>query len=347
MRIFLSGYPSDVGGACTECWHTLLLWRRGGLDVTALPTSPVTPAWRAKLDGIGVRTVEGSGVRGQGAGLDSVPGLAGSPVVSFCNSNFLTAADRFRDLGCRIVWVGCMNWLFAEERRHYRRRGPFDAYVFQSEHQRDHLQPQLAECGVRPEQCHLIRGAFCCDEFPFRPLPHAPGTPLVIGRISRAAKDKYSRRTWPIYAAIPHPIKARVMAWDKRIEKKLGRPPEWAECLSAGAETSAEFLAKLHCMVQVNGGTGENWPRSGLEAMATGVPVVVENRWGWREMIRHGQTGFLCDDDDQLAYYAARLGYDEDLRLTIAHRARRVLEEDLANPNVLWAAWRRLLEGLA
>jgi len=337
MHVFVSGYPGDVGGANTECWHTVRLWRRFGLEVTFLPTWKATDKWRQRLDAIGCRTVETAPQR-----LADVPELPGAVVVSFCNSNFLAAADHFRDLGCRIVWVGCMNWLFAEERRHYRRRGPFDRYVFQSRHQESELAPQLAAFGAGPERFHRIRGAFFCDEFPFRPLAHAPGTPLVIGRISRAAEDKYSSNTWPIYGRIPHPVRARLMAWDARVQRKLGPPPAWAECLPAGTETPQEFLARLHCMVQVNGGARENWPRSGLEAMSTGVPIVVQHRWGWREMIRHGQTGYLCDNDDQLAFYTARLAYDEDLRMEMARQARKAVEEELANPEEIWAGWKRL-----
>lgn len=337
-HVFVSGYPGDIGGANTECWHTVKLWRRFGLEVTLLPTWKAPAKWRERLEGIGCRTVETAAER-----LGDVPGLAGSVVVSFCNSNFLAAAEKFRDLECRIVWVGCMTWLFAEERRHYQRRGPFEVYVFQSEHQRRQLEPQLAKYGVRSGQCHLVRGAFCADEFPFRPLAHQSGAPLVIGRISRAAEDKYSSNTWPIYRRIPHPVRARLMAWDRRVQRKLGAPPDWAECLPAGTESPPEFLQKLHCMVQVNGGAGENWPRSGLEAMATGVPVVVQNAWGWREMIRHGQTGYLCDNDDQLAFYTAKLAYDEPLRMEIAYQARKAMEEELAHPEVIWAGWKTLL----
>ena len=337
-HVFVSGYPGDIGGANTECWHTVRLWRRFGLEVTFIPTWKAPAKWRARLDGIGCRTIESSA-----ATIGDVPDLAGGVVVSFCNSNFLAAADRFRDLGCRIVWVGCMTWLFAEERRHYKRRGPFETYVFQSEYQRRQLEPQLAKYGVRPERCHLVRGAFFADEFPFRPLAHRAGTPLVLGRISRAAEDKYSSNTWSIYRRIPHPVLARLMAWDRRVQRKLGPPPDWAECLPAGTETPSEFFRKLHCMVQVNGGAGENWPRSGLEAMSAGVPIVVQNQWGWREMIRHGRTGYLCDNDDQLAFYTARLAYDEPLRMEIAHQARKALEEQLANPEVIWAAWKALL----
>jgi hypothetical protein len=268
-------------------------------------------------------------------------------VVSFCNKDFLRRAERFRDLGCKIVWVGCMNWLFPEERVHYLRHGPFAAYVFQSEFQRSELIGQLEKYGVGPSQCHRIRGAFCWEEFPFRPLPHRRSAPLVVGRISRAAPDKFSAKTWPIYRRIPHPIRARVMAWDQQVARKLGEPPAWAECLPAHAQTAVEFLGGLHCMIQVNGGAQENWPRSGLEAMACGVPVVAENRWGWREMIRHGQSGYLADCEDELAYYAARLAYDEDLRMEIVHRARKALEDELANPQLIWEGWRQLFERVA
>jgi hypothetical protein len=340
--VFVIGYPGDVGGANTECWHTLRLWRRFGLPVRCIPTWRSDPRWQARLDEIGCRTIAALPVE-----LHRVPGLAGRVVVAFCNSRFLEEADRFRDLGCKIVWVGCMTWLFPQERRHYQRRGPLDAYVFQSQYQEQELMPQLAKFGAAPSQCFLIHGAFDCRQFAFRPLEHDRGTPLVVGRISRAAEDKYSAATWAIYRRIPHAIRARVMAWDDSLARKLGPPPPWAECLRAGAETPQEFLATLHCMVQVNGGADENWPRSGLEAMACGVPVVAQNRWGWKEMIRHGETGFLADSHDELAYYAARMGYDEDLRMEIAHRARRVLAGELASPTAVWSGWQRLFDSLA
>ena len=100
-------------------------------------------------------------------------------------------------------------------------------------------------------------------------------------------------------------------------------------------------------MVQINGGAAENWPRSGLEAMASGVPIVAQNRWGWKEMIRHGRTGYLADNDDELAYYTARLAYDEDHRLQLIHQARQVLRDELAATERIWAGWQRLFQKLA
>ena len=341
-RIFLVGYPGDVGGAGTECWHTLLLWRRFNLQVVCIPTwgNPCN-LWLSRVNLLGYPTITTTPDK-----LADVPGLKGSIVVSFCNSQFLAHVDRLRDLGCRIVWAGCMCWLFDTERRHYERRGPFDAYVFQSQYQLDVLRPQLAQYGVRPEQMHLVRAAFMTEEWPFRPRPHKKGEPLVVGRISRPAPDKFHPKTWWIYERIPHPIRARIMAWGPEVEKRIGPPPPWAEVLPSRAETAQDFIGKLHVMLQANGGAQENWPRSGLEAMATGVPLVVPNQWGWREMVRHGFTGFLADTEEEMAYYAARLAYEEDLRQFFARAARKHLIENLARPETIWAAWQKVFQSL-
>jgi hypothetical protein len=125
--------------------------------------------------------------------LDQVPNLPGSPVVSFCNSQFIAHAEQFRKLGCPLVWANCMTFMFDHERECFAKIGPADAYVFQSEFQRSELEPQLAELGYTPERGHLIRGAFDLDEFEFAPRPHAPGevfeqfdTDRIVGSIIAA-----------------------------------------------------------------------------------------------------------------------------------------------------------------
>jgi glycosyltransferase involved in cell wall biosynthesis len=341
MHLFVIGCPSDIGGANTELWHTVKLWRRFGLGVTLIPTWKADPAWRRRLDAIGCCTCQSNP-----DDLKNVPGLAGSVVVSLCNTRFLAVAERFRKLRCKIVWLGCMNWLFPEERIYYRKHGCFDRHVFQSGYQCAELRPQLAKYGYDDLRGQVIRGAFDVEEFPFRPRPHAPREPFVIGRLSRAAADKFSPNTWNAYARVPHPIAARVMGWHASVEARLGRPPRWAECLPAGAETSQTFLARLHCLAQAGGAAVENWPRVALEAMAAGVPVVAENRGGWREMIRHDQTGCLCNDDDEMACCIGRLAHNAAYRRQIVEQARYALETDLANPETWRSRWQELLESL-
>ncbi len=95
MRVFLIGYPGEMGGANTEAWHTVKLWRRMGLEVHLIPTWGHDPKWKARLDALGCTTHFTSP-----EDLERVPGLAGSPVVGLCNSQFIICAPRFRALGC-------------------------------------------------------------------------------------------------------------------------------------------------------------------------------------------------------------------------------------------------------
>ena len=80
-------------------------------------------------------------------------------------------------------------------------------------------------------------------------------------------------------------------------------------------------------LLGLNGGARENWPRVGLEAMAAGVPLVCENRWGWREMVRDGETGFLADSDEEIVCHLTQLAYDEPLRQKFIRRAREHVEQ--------------------
>lgn len=338
MQLFLMGYPGDLGGACTEAWHTLKIWRRLGLAVQVLPTWSADAKWKARLDALGCVTHQATAET-----LEQVPGLAGATVVGFCNSAFLASAQRLRELGCRLVWVNCMTWLFNAERDFYRQCGPFDAFVFQSEFQRSMLEPELAEFGYQPAQGHLIRGAFDVDEWPFCPRPHAAGEPFVVGRAARPDQDKWSSNTWPIYERIQYrPKRALMLGMDERTHQKLGKAPAWSDCLQPLALPAQDYFRQLHCTLPINGGARENWPRVGLEAMAMGVPVVTQSQWGWREMIEQGVTGFLGNSDEELAHYAALLAYNEPLRMRIIHAARARLVDELANPQAIGAAWQKL-----
>ncbi|NNJ26208.1 glycosyltransferase [Alienimonas chondri] len=338
MRVFLIGYPGEMGGANTEAWHTIQLWKRAGLDVHLISTWGGDAGWREKLDALGFVTHQVP--PGE---LERVPGLAGSPVVGFCNSEFITHAPRFRALGCPIVWVNCMTFLFDYEKQFFDLHGPADAMVYQSEFQRSQLEPQLFPSGPTPANGHLIRGAFDLGCWEFKPRPHAAGEPFCVGRLARPDLDKWSSNIWKIYERIPYQNRrALVMGVDPGTSEKLGPAPAWASVLRPAAIPASQFFANLHCLLPVNGGARENWPRAGLEAMAAGVPIVAQNEWGWREMIEHGVTGFLGSCDEELAHYAARLAYDEELRLRIAHAARERLTEELANSEALTAAWTRL-----
>ena len=60
--------------------------------------------------------------------------------------------------------------------------------------------------------------------------------------------------------------------------------------------------------------TTENWPRIGLEAMASGSVLIVDNRGGWRQRVEHGKTGWLCGSERDFIYYASKMACEPNLR---------------------------------
>jgi glycosyltransferase involved in cell wall biosynthesis len=182
------------------------------------------------------------------------------------------------------------------------------------------------------------------SEFSFDPRPHKSGSHFVVGRLARPDPAKWSSEIWSIYRRIPYSrLRARVMGWDGRVEAKCGPSPIWAETLPPAAEPVRSFLSSLHCLVSVNGGAEENWPRVGLECMAAGVPIVAERSWGWPELVEHGITGYLGEDGDELAFHAAHLAYEEDLRIAVVSAARTRLRL-LCEPSNLGRLWSALLQ---
>lgn len=337
--IHVLGYPSDVGGASVEIWHTAKLWRRFGLRVTFIPTWKACPGWKDKLGAIGCQTLQCNPER-----LVRMRELRDGIAVSFCNSRFFRVAPCLRENGCKLIWANCMNWISPEEESVCQAMGPFDAYVFQSGYQRTTLEEKLKQYGYDESLGHQIRGAFDPDEFPFAPRTRQAGEPFIVGRLSRSDPDKFSPDTWDVYGRIPDPKQVRIMGWSRRVRLRLGDPPSWAICTKVGAKPPLDFLRMLHCMAQRNGKAVENWPRVGLEAMAAGVPIVAEARGGWTEMIEHQQTGFLADSPEEFVAHIAHVQNDEALRIEIAKAARRHLEQSLAEPESVWEGWKTLFE---
>jgi glycosyltransferase involved in cell wall biosynthesis len=60
-------------------------------------------------------------------------------------------------------------------------------------------------------------------------------------------------------------------------------------------------------------------------------------------MVVHGETGFLANDEDEMAYYTARLVHEPGTRTAMTEAARAAVE-DHTNPETLISAWRKVLE---
>ena len=71
-----------------------------------------------------------------------------------------------------------------------------------------------------------------------------------------------------------------------------------------------------------------------LEAMASGLPVVVLKAGGAYESVADGETGFVVEDMDQYEKRLEQLIRDEKLRLRLGANARRYAEGQ--NWNRIW-----------
>ena len=82
---------------------------------------------------------------------------------------------------------------------------------------------------------------------------------------------------------------------------------------------------------------GEGIPRSILEAMACGVPVVATEIAGIPEAVKDGVTGFLVSprDPQSIAEKTATILGDQNLRARLGNNARQMIEEEFSWEKVI------------
>jgi len=336
MRIFVLGiWGSRTGGANGECLGAVQLWRRHGLDVTLIPTwTPASDEARRTATGMGCEIVDSHPRR-----LREIPGLAGSTVVNFCNENAYAPKTVLKEMGCRFIAAPCM----CNPGMGFRtaiKSGHVDAVVYQSQYQKTKMEQRLRSWGYDPKIGRLIRGYLDWEAIEFKPLPHVDGEPFVLGRVARDARDKWHPHWWKMYERVPN-RQAVVLGYGRPIYGQCGKPPSWARAYFPNEVTADSVYRQLHAYVTRNDTIDENWPRTGLEAMAYGVPIVAENDFGWREMLENGVSGLLADSWEETGDLAAKLAGDESLRLEIATAARERLAV-ICDGEEIWSKWKEL-----
>lgn len=313
-RIFVFGFPGRYGGAPTEMHHQILLWLGMGVEVHLIPAwNPEGEELYLDMKDRGVvihEPLEWSALRPE----DSILG--------FCCQLFLFYLPDIRQYTLRTVFLNCMTWLFGEEKRAMR-DGEIALFLFQNEMVKRDLQPQLQK---------LNSGA-ATQFMAFHPYFHEVGFPFhekrnreffTCGHISRMDEEKYAKETLAIYEAVRSllPKKGIFLGYGKLVEEKIGSPPGWIRTAKSHYELPvAEFYRECDVVLQPSDLT-ENWPRVGFEAMASGCVLIVDNRGGWRQMVEHGKTGWLCDSAEDFIKYASLMAQEPEMRMEMAGAAR-------------------------
>jgi len=264
--------------------------------------------------------------------------LPSAPVVSFGNQWFIRKLPAYSRLG-PVVWVPCMNTMTVHEMHEFRRQ-PADVLVCHTDYQREaYVRSAVKVMFPRVEK---IPGAFFPDDWKFAPLEYN-GSEFCIGRIARADPMKWVSNYYKELSRLEN-IQAISVGVTSDISRRIGRCPPWAQEYKPDSVSVAEIYPRLHAMWAV-GTIAENWSRVGLEAMATGVPIIANDKGGWREMLSDGLTGFLARDKHDAVDVISELMNDDEYRIDVANRAReRVV--GLSCDAEVWEPWKTLLESL-
>lgn len=315
-RVFVHGFPGRYGGASTELHHQIRLWQAMAVEVHIIPShvnyqnEPLHP--ELIQSGVIIHDCNQWDVLAET-----------DPVLGFCNAEFLTHLPEIHARTKRTVFINCMTWLFDREKQRMT-EGLIAMFLYQNEEVRQKHMPVLQALNPQANARFVtFTPYFDASAFPF--IEKRVTEYFGCGRISRQDADKYDANTLHIYEYFVAPVMKRglFLGFDDRSEAKIGRPHSWITTACDSSIISQQDFYK-HCEIVLQpSDTTENWPRVGFEAMASGSVLIVNDRGGWRQMIEHGKTGFLCKHERDFIYYASKMAYEPELRREIAHNARQ------------------------
>ncbi len=125
----------------------------------------------------------------------------------------------------------------------------------------------------------------------------------------------------------------------------LGEQEEQLKNFSKSNEINANFLGSIpnHALPEILNthelfilpSLSEGMPKTLLEAMACGLPVIGTNVRGINEVIEHGRNGILCDTDpNSIREAIITLMQDEELKQKFAENARKTIVENFSLENL-------------
>jgi glycosyltransferase involved in cell wall biosynthesis len=297
-KICVIGHPSRYGGADVELDHQIRLWQKLGIKVHILHTGAIDTGLKSmnmEARGCVVHTPE------------KWHKCRDMVTISYCNDKFLKNLEAIHKFARKTIWVNCMCYLFDDEKKAHE-KGLIDWFVYQTNHVRDRVTPELTRINSN-YNAYTLRPYFFKDDYKFR--NDRPTDKFRFGRVSRADADKFHAKTLWIYETMLAPVlkQGYILGFNDKVQAKIGIPPNWIQCFDAGVVPPRTIYELVDCIITANGNY-ENLPRVAFEAMASGCLLIADNNGGWKEQIQHGRTGWLCNDEKEFAYYATRSAYE-------------------------------------
>ncbi len=314
-RAFVYGFPGLCGGARTEMHHQIIMWLAMGKEVHIICDHVFYKKEPLYLEML----KRGVKIHGKNKWDALKPG---DPVFAFGNDSFLSNIKQIRKRTKRTVFVNCMRWGSPQEEE-CMKNGFISMFLYQNEDVLNENKPRLKALNNDPDIKFLtFRPYFDFPSFPF--IDQRSDKYFGCGRISRQHPGKFSASIMDIYERFdsPLPKKGLFLGYGDNIEEKTGPPPPWIDTAKGPFDISQQQFYK-HCDIILQPSDAkENWPRIGFEAMASGSVLIVDNKGGWKQMIEHGKTGWLCDTPQNFIDYASQMACTPGLRHKIALAAK-------------------------
>lgn len=174
---------------------------------------------------------------------------------------------------------------------------------------------------------HVLQSPIDIERFHPAPMNPAPVNsvprPFTVGRLSRDIRSKHHADAAVLWKSLADAgLRVRLMGASCLAAELDGHPG--IEILPARSEDPAEFLRSLDCFVyRTSDDWFEGYGRVVMEAMATGLPVVVGDRGGYVEHLHDGVNGLVARSTSGMITAVRSLAADGALAARLGAAARR------------------------
>lgn len=151
----------------------------------------------------------------------------------------------------------------------------------------------------------------------------AKGAANGVVNVLNASRACYQKAPWRFQQVAQHcEALPAVFTW---VGDGACRPDETANlCVTGwlGRSEVAKHMARADVFLMPS--LWEGMPLALIEAQAAGLPAVVSNVVGCRDVVQHGVTGFICNTDEDLCTRTKQLIQDVELRQRMGENAAKM-----------------------
>ncbi|MBR2513553.1 MAG: glycosyltransferase family 4 protein [Halomonas sp.] len=157
---------------------------------------------------------------------------------------------------------------------------------------------------------------------------------IVVGRMSRDDPGKHNISDIDIYKFLANSNVKIILQGASCLKSELSNT-ENIEILNTGTLEANDFYHYLDIFYYRTGEHIETFGRVVFEAMAAGLPIVVERKGGYVDWIEHGKNGFLFDTTEEAKKLLEMLVNDQHLRDFIGRNAVKTTQYMYGEENML------------